>query len=148
MGIPAITKLLDRVHAVQDLAARHAALELMLAMMDLQYDILDRVMAILGKEWTDRLAADPLIRSVLTWHGLHPVDVPSRVLLALQRLEFQIGSVKFELVSSSSAAVRVRLHGDPCFRAAIATAITEVAPEVVDVEVEVAPTSAISCSVN
>jgi Fe-S cluster biogenesis protein NfuA/nitrite reductase/ring-hydroxylating ferredoxin subunit len=100
-----------------------------------------------GSTVMDRLIADPLLESLLLLHGLHPMDVDTRIQQALDRVRPYLGShaggVEYLGVDSDGVA-RLRLegscHGCPSSTVtvslAIETAVREAAPEVEQVVVE------------
>lgn len=100
-----------------------------------------------GEELFKRLIDDELIESLLMLHGLHPVDVETRVHNALEKVRPYLGShaggVEFLGVDAAGVA-HLRLEGncDGCpsstvtVTTAIEGAIAEAAPEVTGVKVE------------
>jgi Fe-S cluster biogenesis protein NfuA/nitrite reductase/ring-hydroxylating ferredoxin subunit len=130
-----------------------AAEELVGLVVELYGEGLARVVTVLrdsgsaGADALDRLAADPLVESLLLLHGLHPVDVDTRIQQALDRVRPYLGShaggVEYLGVDDQGVA-RLRLegscHGCPSSTVtvslAIETAVKEAAPEVDDVVVE------------
>ena len=94
----------------------------------------------------DRLVSDDLVSSLLLLHGLHPVDLPTRVQQALDKARpflYDHGS-QVELLGVVDGVVRLRLQGDghhhtscgAILRQAIEEAIYETAPDVAELEVE------------
>jgi Fe-S cluster biogenesis protein NfuA len=99
-----------------------------------------------GRAVIDALTRDELVASLLLLHGLHPQDVETRVLGALDRVRPYLhshgGDVEF--LGAAGAAVRLRMrgscHGCPSsaatLRSTIEQAIYDAAPDVTAVEVE------------
>ena len=104
----------------------------------------------------DRLAADDLVASLLVLHGLHPLNVETRIARALDRVRPYLGSHggDVKLLGVKEGVVHLRLegscHGCPSstvtMKLAIEKAIEEAAPEVVRIEVEGASPSASAAS--
>jgi Fe-S cluster biogenesis protein NfuA/nitrite reductase/ring-hydroxylating ferredoxin subunit len=137
-------------------AARERAEELVRVVVDLYGAGLERLLEIvhecgrLDDDVLDRLAADDLVASLLAVHGLHPDDVETRVVRALDSVRPYLGShggdVEF-LGLTEDGAARLRMLGscDGCpsssvtLTLAVETAIQAAAPEVSGIEVEEAP---------
>lgn len=95
----------------------------------------------------DRLAADPLVESLLLVHDLHPVDVDTRVQRALDRVRPYLGShaggVEYRGVDEHGV-VHLTLSGScqgcpsstVTVRLTIEQAVAEAAPETAGVDVE------------
>jgi Fe-S cluster biogenesis protein NfuA/nitrite reductase/ring-hydroxylating ferredoxin subunit len=133
--------------------ARERAEELVRLVVDLYGAGLERLLEVvydtgrLDDELLDRLAADDLVASLLTVHGLHPYSVETRVARALDGVRPYLGShggdVEF-LGLTDEGVVRLRMLGscDGCASSAVTltlaveTAITAAAPEVSGIEVE------------
>ena len=149
----------ERIEALLDASAaggqmaRERAEELVRLVVDLYGAGLERLLEIvhemggLDDEVLDRLAADDLVASLLTVHGLHPHDVSTRVARALDDVRPYLGSHggDVELVGlSDEGVVRLRMLGscDGCpsssvtLTLAVETAIQAAAPEVTGIEVE------------
>ncbi len=122
-------------------------------LMDLYGAGLARVVEIVGEAGEagarvlDRMAADPLLASLLILHDLHPLPLEARIQQALDRVRPYLGShaggVEF-LGVDESGVVHLRLEGScrgcpssaVTVKLAIERAIMEAAPEVAGVEVE------------
>jgi Fe-S cluster biogenesis protein NfuA len=101
-----------------------------------------------GPRLMDKLAADPLVCSLLLLHDLHPVPVSERVRRAidevLPRLGAHAGTVEF-LGVDEAGVIRLRLerggHGCSSSSAAVVQAVSEAvagaAPEAADVDIDV-----------
>jgi Fe-S cluster biogenesis protein NfuA/nitrite reductase/ring-hydroxylating ferredoxin subunit len=146
-----IEGLLQELGAVADPRIRAKAEELVRLLMELYGSALARVLEIVddtgsADEIFDRLAADDLVASLLVLHGLHPLNVETRIARALDRVRPYLGShggdVKFLGVNEGVVHLRLEgsCHGCPSstvtMKLAIEKAIEEAAPEVVRIEVE------------
>ncbi len=133
--------------------ARERAEELVRLITDLYGAGLERVLDILydagrlDEDAVNLLAADDLVASLLSVHGLHPHSLASRVEQALESVRPYLGTHggDVELVGvSEEGAVRLRLLGscDGCpsssvtLKLAVEGAIEAAAPEVTSIEVE------------
>src|SRR5438876_2752943 len=133
-------------------AAADTAEELVRLLVGMYGDGLAAIMAALAEEgepgWavTDRLTADPLVEGLLLLHGLHPLDVDTRVQRALDQVRPYLGShaggVQYLGVTEGVARLRLEgsCHGCPSstvtVRLAIEGAVQDAAPEVTEVVVE------------
>jgi Fe-S cluster biogenesis protein NfuA/nitrite reductase/ring-hydroxylating ferredoxin subunit len=133
--------------------ARERAEELVRLVVDLYGAGIERLLEIvhdsgrLDDDLLDRLAADDLVSSLLAVHGLHPYDLGTRVVRALDSVRPYLGShggdVEF-LGVTEDGVVRLRMLGscDGCpsssvtLTLAVETAIQAAAPEVSGIEVE------------
>jgi Fe-S cluster biogenesis protein NfuA/nitrite reductase/ring-hydroxylating ferredoxin subunit len=154
----------ERIEALLEAAstggrvARERAEELVRLVVDLYGAGLERLLEIvheagrLDDDLLDRLAGDDLVASLLAVHGLHPHDVATRVVWALDGVRPYLGShggdVEF-LGITDDGVVRLRMVGscDGCpsslvtLTLAVETAIQAAAPEVRGIEVEEASTA-------
>ncbi len=130
----AIEGLVQRVQALPDVNARGAALELVQAVMDLHREGLERIVEMLPDRGAV-VAADPLVSGLLLLHDLHPLDLHTRILQALDRPEFR--SVK--LISTDGGEVRIRISGDRGVRPALEAVVGEAAPDAASIVIEGAP---------
>ncbi len=144
-----IEALLAELRSGED-AAR--AEELVRLLMELYGGGLERVVELVraepgGEDRLRRLAADPLIGSLLALHDLHPVPLQERIEDALQKVRPYLGSHAggVELLGTDEhGVVHLRLegtcHGCPSssvtVNLAIEQAIREAAPEVAGISVE------------
>jgi Fe-S cluster biogenesis protein NfuA/nitrite reductase/ring-hydroxylating ferredoxin subunit len=132
-----------------------AAEELVRLLVGLYGDGLAHIMAALtedgeggpaGTAVLDRLTGDPLVESLLLLHGLHPLDVDTRIQRALDRVRPYLGSHAggVHYVGVTGGVARLRLEGncDGCpssavtVQLAIEGAVQDAAPEVSEVVVE------------
>jgi Fe-S cluster biogenesis protein NfuA/nitrite reductase/ring-hydroxylating ferredoxin subunit len=124
--------------------------ELVRLLVGLYGDGLEHIMAAVaedgGPALRDQLTADPLVESLLLLHGLHPLDVDTRIQRALDRVRPYLGSHAggVHYVGVTDGVARLRLEGncDGCpssavtVQLAIEGAVQDAAPEVTEVLVE------------
>ena len=148
-----IEELIKAVDKIEDDTTRTQSRELVEALLEMQGAGLERLMEIIydsgpaGQGMIDALGRDELVSSLLLVHGLHPLDLESRVRNALEkvgpRLAEHGGSVEF-LGVSREGALRLRLagncHGCPSslltLKFSIEEAIYAAAPDITSLEVE------------
>jgi Fe-S cluster biogenesis protein NfuA len=148
-----IEELIHALDGIADVSARAQSRELVEALLELQGAALERAMEVIyesgasGQAIIDELGQDELVASVLLVHGLHPLDLESRVRNALEkvgpRLAQHGGSVEL-LGVTREGLVRLRLagncHGCPSsiltLKFSIEEAIYAAAPDVTSLEVE------------
>ncbi len=148
-----IEELIQAVDGVADEKARTQTRELVEALLEMQGAGLERMMEVIydsgpeGQAIIDRLGEDELVSSLLLVHGLHPVDLESRVRGAIEkvgpRLAQHGGSVEF-LSVSREGALKLRLagncHGCPSsiltLKFSIEEAIYAAAPDITSLEVD------------
>jgi Fe-S cluster biogenesis protein NfuA len=147
-----VEALLHELEQSLDAKARVQMQQILRAVMELHAAALERILNKLaeagatGLTLIDALAGDDLAASVLLLHGLHPLDLETRVCQALDKvrplLRSQGGDV--ELLSLAGGVVRLRLLGscDSCpssamtQKTAIEDAIYAKAPDVAGIEVD------------
>jgi Fe-S cluster biogenesis protein NfuA len=148
-----IEELLHALDGIADEGARAQARELVEALLELQGAGLERALELIyesgpaGQGMIDALGHDELVASLLLVHGLHPLDLESRVRHALEavgpRLAQHGGSVEL-LGVTPDGAVKLRLagncHGCPSsiltLKFSIEEAIYAAAPDVTSLEVD------------
>jgi Fe-S cluster biogenesis protein NfuA/nitrite reductase/ring-hydroxylating ferredoxin subunit len=147
-----VDTLVGELQKLPDLASRAMVEELLSTVLDLHGEALSRMLDTLGPRGepaTDRLlermAADDIIRGVLLLHGLHPIDLRSRVESALESVRPYMRSHGggVELIGVAGDTVRIRLEGhcQGCpssmvtLKLAVEKAIYEAAPDVAAIEV-------------
>ncbi len=151
--IAAIEELVQRLETAADPATRAVSQELVRAVMELHGAALDRMLTTVRKNGAagativDQLARDEVVASVLLLHDLHPVDLETRVLGALEKsrpyLKTHGGNVELVRIDEDGV-VRLRMqgscHGCPSsavtLKLAIEQAIHEAAPDVSAILVE------------
>ena len=152
-----IEGLIARIEAAPDPNIRAEALNLAQSLMELHRAGLDRLMEIVaragepGYALMDDFAGDDLVASLLLLYGLHPHDLETRVMKALDEtrpfLQSHGGDV--ELLCVTEGTVKLRLAGScrncssstMTLKLAIERAIYEAAPDVTEIitEGQIAP---------
>ncbi len=146
-----IEQLLDELRAAADPRLYGQAEEMLGLVTDLYGGGLARIVEVVGEcdpKTLDRLAHDELISSLLLVHGLHPDDLETRVIRALEGVRPMLaghgGDVELLDIDAAAGAVHLNLlgscHGCPSstvtLRMAVETAIAEAAPEIIIIDVE------------
>jgi len=154
--IQRIESLIHEVEALVDRQAQASAEELVQALLDLHGAGLDRILALLrragqaGDAIVEDLIRDDRIASLLLLHGLHPLDLDTRVRRALEKLRPHLGSQgsRVELLGLAEGVARVRLEVESrgCGSSSVGAvqqiveeALYEAAPDLAGIEVEGAP---------
>jgi len=151
-----IEHLAAKLEQAADPELHATATELLQCVMELHGAGLDRIMQLLSESdsagaLTGQLLEDNLVSSLLLLHNLHPHDLPTRVIVALEKIRPQLEShsCAAELVGIQNNAVSLRLlhlGGGGChstaatMAAAMENAITEAAPDAERIAVEVIDT--------
>ena len=150
-----IEELGRKVESIADPAVRADVLALVHSVMELHAVGLRRILEILsdrklaGQEAMGAIAADDLAGSLLSLHGLHPVDVNERVLDAVVKAQSEMRSqgATLEFVRFDDEGVvhlRLAVGGHGCGSSAtslqrsVEDAIYDAAPEIASVEIELA----------
>ena len=113
--IQKIGGLVAEIESISDAALRSTAQQLMQTLMELHGAALDRSLEIIvgtgdpGMRIIDEMARDPLVGSVLVLHGLHPDDLETRVVKAVERLQ-----AKLLLEGSRLDLLAYRRRSSPC----------------------------------
>lgn len=152
--IQKIDELIVQIRSAASPEIRAAALALVQILMDFHAAGIDRMMEILsdsgdsGWQIIDEFGRDEVVTHMLLLHGLHPVDLDTRVRAALERVRpyLQSHGGNVELLEIDGGVVRLNLTGscNGCpsssltLKTAIETAIFEDAPDVISVECETA----------
>lgn len=138
-----IDALVHQCEAISDAKLRHNVQELLQAVMELHGAALDRLMTLVsdrGEETAgliDAFANDELVGNLLILHGLHPVDLQTRVERALAGIEGILRGygAHAEILGMPGGALRLRVWGVTsaslarATRAAIEEAINRTAPD-------------------
>lgn len=144
--------LVEEIEAIADPAARAATKDLMQSLMDLHGSALEKAMEIVseagepGIHIIDRLGRDPLVSSVLILYGLHPEDLETRVVKAVDKVRTSLRKqgCEVELLSVSEGVIRARveLGSHACgstaktVQAMLEGAIYDAAPDMVSLVIE------------
>src|SRR5829696_1455537 len=142
--------LLEEIESFEDPEARAKTAEMVQTLLELYGEGLGRSVESVGRlgseDLKDELLGDELITHLLLLHGLHPVDVETRVLGALDEvrpyLESHGGNVQFLGIGEGMARVRLEGSCDGCpsstmtLKLAIEEAVQRAAPELEGVEAE------------
>lgn len=146
-----LEKLLHEAEHAAPPAARERTREIVQTLLDLHSAGLEKILEGIaaradGQAIIDDLARDDLVGSVLLLHGLHPLDLETRVQQALDQVRPALrghgGDV--ELLDVRDGVVRLRLHGNchgcpsssATMRQTVEEAIVGKAPDAIAVEVE------------
>ena len=150
--IQKIETLVAKIRNTSDEQTRDAALELVQTLMEFHGTAIDRMMEIasasgdVGWRIIDLFALDDLVSNLLLLHGLHPVDIETRVRNALEKVRpyLQSHGGDAELIEIADSSVRLRLIGtcNGCpsssvtLKTAIEKAIYQLAPDVTSIQCE------------
>ncbi|CAA9455544.1 MAG: Uncharacterized NifU-like protein MSMEG_2718 [uncultured Rubrobacteraceae bacterium] len=142
--------LLERIESLKDPDARAVAGEMVGTLLDLYGDGLARMMDLVHETGNggafEAFANDELVSHLLLLHGLHPVDVETRVLEALEEvrpyLQSHGGNVEFLGVEGGVARLRMQGSCDGCpssamtLKLAIEEAVLKAAPDLDGIRAE------------
>lgn len=145
-----IEALLGEIESLEDPRARAKTAEMVQTLLELYGEglgrVVDSVGRLGGRDLKDELLDDELVSHLLLLHGLHPIDVETRVLGALDEvrpyLESHGGDVQFLGIDGDVARVRLEGSCDGCpsstmtLKLAIEEAVQKAAPELEGVEAE------------
>jgi Fe-S cluster biogenesis protein NfuA len=150
--IERVESLIHEVERFPDPEARARTQEILRAVIELHGAGLERILARLagagpaGYELIDDLAGDDLVGSILLLHGLHPLDLETRVRQALEKVRPLLRSHggNVELLDVAGGVARLQMLGscDGCpssavtLKTAIEDAIYEKAPDVTAIELD------------
>jgi Fe-S cluster biogenesis protein NfuA/nitrite reductase/ring-hydroxylating ferredoxin subunit len=146
-----IETLLEEIESLKDPNARSKAAEMAQVLLELYSEGLARMMGVVAQgEESERtfeaFAEDELISHLLLLHGLHPVDVETRILQALEEVRPYLrshgGNVEFLGVEGGVARLRMEGSCDGCpssavtLKLAIEEAVQKAAPDLEGIEAE------------
>ena len=147
-----IETLIQEVAAFPDPHARDTTQELVQTLLDMYGEGLARLLEITaqteasGIALIDTFTSDDLLGSLFLLHGLHPIDIETRVMQALDEvrpyLKSHGGNVEFVKVEDGIAHLRLQgsCHGCPgstiTLKLAIEEAIYKAAPDLDGLQVE------------
>jgi Fe-S cluster biogenesis protein NfuA len=105
--------LLQQVESLPDADARNVALAAVQGLLELYGEGLARIVELAGPDRASAFAEDELVSHLLLLHGLHPVDVETRVRQALDEIRSTLAAQhgEVELLGIEAGTVRLRLHG-------------------------------------
>lgn len=151
-----VEELIAALESAPDSAMREQVQELIQALLDLHGTGLERILSVVydsgvsGSAVIDELGRDSLVSGLLLLHGLHPLDLETRVRNAIEevkpRLGLHGGSVDL-LGVSSDGRVQLKLQGNchECpssrltLRFSIEEALYAAAPDLTGLDVEGLP---------
>ena len=147
-----IETLIQEVAAFHDPHARTTAEELVQVLMNMYGEGLERLLELTadteasGLALIDTFASDELLSSLFLLHGLHPIDIETRVLEALDvvrpYLKSHGGNVEFVKVEDGIAHLRLEGSCNGCssstvtLKLAIEDALNKAAPDLNGLQVE------------
>lgn len=116
--IQRIGGLVQEIESIADPAVRAATKNLVQSLMDLHGAALEKALEIVadggepGIIIIDRLGRDPLVSSVLILYGLHPEDIETRAVKAVERVRPQLRKqgCEVELLGVHDGAIRLRVE--------------------------------------
>lgn len=118
LKVQRIGELVRDLENIADPESRVSAKALMQLLLDLHSVGLERVMDIVarsgdaGQHTIDELGRDPLVASLLVLYGLHPLDMETRVIQAVEKIQPRVrkGGGELELLGFDNATVRLHLR--------------------------------------
>src|SRR3954452_20128843 len=143
--------LLAEIEALKDPNARSKAAEVVQVLLELYGEGLARMMETIAqgeerKETFEIFAGDELVSHLLLLHGLHPLDVETRVVRALEEVRpyLQSHGGNVELLGVEVRVARLRMQGScsgcpsstMTLKLAIEEAIQRTAPDLEGIEAE------------
>ncbi len=108
--------LVQEIESIADPAVRATAKNLMQSLMDLHGAALEKALDIVaeagepGMNIIERLGRDSLVSSLLILYGLHPEDIETRVVKAVERVRPQLRKqgCEVELLGAENGVIRLR----------------------------------------
>jgi Fe-S cluster biogenesis protein NfuA len=150
--IQRIGGLVQEIESIADPAVRAATKDLVQSLMDLHGAVLEKALEIVadsgepGMNIIDRLGRDSLVSSVLILYGLHPEDLESRVMKAVDRVRPQLRKqgceVELFVVNEGAIRLKVKTGSHTCgstaktAQATLEGAIYDAAPDLTSLVVE------------
>jgi Fe-S cluster biogenesis protein NfuA len=147
-----IGELVQQIESIADPAARASTKNLVQSIMDLHGRALEKALEVVaaagepGMSIIDRLGDDPLVSSVLILYSLHPEDLQTRVIKAVDRIRPQLRNqgCEVELLDVNEGAIRVRVEtgSHSCgstaktLQASLEGAIYDAAPDLTSLVIE------------
>jgi Fe-S cluster biogenesis protein NfuA len=110
--------LVQEIESIADPAVRASTKNLVQSIMDLHGAALEKTLDIVaeagepGINIIDHLGHDPLVSSVLILYGLHPEDIQTRVIKAVDRMRPQLRKqgCEVEILDVNDGAIRLRVE--------------------------------------
>jgi Fe-S cluster biogenesis protein NfuA len=110
--------LVQEIESIADPVVRATTKDLMQSLMDLHGAALEKALDIVaeagepGMGVIDRLGRDSLVSSVLILYGLHPEDLETRVVKAVEKIRPQLRKqgCEVELLGVNEGVIRVRVE--------------------------------------
>jgi Fe-S cluster biogenesis protein NfuA len=110
--------LVQEIESIADPAVRATTKNLVQSLMDLHGAALEKALEIVadagenGLHIIDRFGRDSLVSSILILYGLHPEDIDSRVVHAVDKLRPQLRKqgCELELIESKNGMIRLRVE--------------------------------------
>jgi Fe-S cluster biogenesis protein NfuA len=138
---------LQRLETIADPASRSTATDLLASVLQFHTAALEQMLEVIGESDSagailSKFDHDPLIRSVLLVHDLHPDSLNVRVSRAIADLEpmLQKRGATLELIAAEGGLVRVKIKGSQTTHGSLKEKVEQVlrnaAPEAVQVIVE------------
>jgi Fe-S cluster biogenesis protein NfuA len=140
-----ISELVSGLENIENPETRASAKALVQLLLDLHAAGLERTLEIVakggdaGQRAIDELGRDSLVSSLLVLYGLHPLDLETRVALAVEKVQPRVrkGGGELQLLGIENGAVRLHLgvDGHSCgstgktLKAMVEDAIYEAAPD-------------------
>jgi Fe-S cluster biogenesis protein NfuA len=150
--IQRIGGLVQEIESIADPAIRAATKDLVQSLMDLHGAALEKTLEIVaeagetGMNIIDRLGRDSLVSSVLILYGLHPEELESRVVKAVDRVRQQLRKqgCEVELLGVNDGAIRLRVEAGShtcsstakTVQATLETAMYDAAPDLTALVIE------------
>jgi Fe-S cluster biogenesis protein NfuA len=144
--------LVQEIEEIADPALHASVKELVQSLMDIHGAALERALEIVsaagepGMNLIDQLGRDPTVSSMLILYGLHPEELDSRVLKAIERVKPQLHKqgCEVELLGLSDGVVRLRVQTGEhtcgstakTAQAILEGAIYDAAPDIVSLTIE------------
>jgi Fe-S cluster biogenesis protein NfuA len=147
-----IAELVAGLENIEDAEARAAAKALLQLLLDLHAFGMERALEIVaasgevGQRSIDELGRDPVVSSLLVLYNLHPLDLETRVVLAVERVRPHVRKAggEVDLLGVEAGVVRLRLQitGHACgstkstIRSMVEDALYEAAPDALRLQIE------------
>ena len=147
-----IGELVQQIESIADPAVRASTKQLVQSVMDLHAAALEKALETVaqagepGMQIINHLGHDPLVSSVLILYGLHPDDIQTRVVRAVDKIRPQLRKqgCEVEIVDVTDGVVRLRaeIGSHTCgstartLQASLEGAIYDAAPDLTSLVIE------------